>query len=47
MFHFKSLENTYERAKLFSEPFQTSKMEFFAKIVKGSKSVTDFAKSSI
>ena len=35
------------KAKAYSEPCQTSKMEFFAKLVKGFKPLTIFVKSSI
>ena len=34
-------------AEVYSEPFQTSKMEFFVKIVNGSKPLTIFVKYSI
>ena len=40
-------KKTEQTTKAYSEPNQTSKMKFFAKIVNGCKLLTIFAKGSI
>ena len=43
----RSLVQIYYNTEAYSEPFQISKMEHFAKLVNGSKLITIFAKRSL